>query len=134
MMRAAPTLRPADGRVMDEQQTARAVGASAIAFGALAVLAPRALARAFGLGHTNREFVYMLRFAGVANAALGVNLVSAEDEGSRRRLLIMAAAGDGLNCLLAIPAGLSRRTATLLVIGNGLVAATAALPVVRGRT
>lgn len=119
---------------MNEQQTARAVGASAIAFGALAVFAPRALARACGLSHTNREFVYMLRFAGVANAALGINLVSAGDQESRRRLLIMAAVGDGLNCLLAIPAGLSRRTAMLLVMGNGLVAATAVLPVVRGRT
>jgi hypothetical protein len=118
---------------MDEQQTARAVGASAIAFGAFALLTPRALARAFGVSNINREFVYMLRFAGVANAALGINLVSAEEQESRRRLLIMAAVGDGLNCLLAFPAGLSKRTAMLLVVGNGLVAATAALPVVRGR-
>jgi hypothetical protein len=124
----------ADGVViMDEQQIARAVGASAIAFGAFAVLTPRALARAFGIRNIDREVIYLLRFAGVADAALGINLVSAEEPESRRRLLLLAAVVDGLNCVLALPAGLSRRTVAMLLASNGIVAATAAVPILRGR-
>jgi len=118
------------GWIRDEQ-IARAVGASALVFGALAVATPRALARAFGIRSPAREFVYMLRFAGVANAGLGFNLVTAPDEASRKRLLVLGALLDGANALLAARAGMSRRTTTMLVVGNGIVAMVAVTPTVK---
>ena len=117
---------------MNDEQIARLVGGSALAFGAAAVLTPRALARLFGLRDVNRELVYMIRFAGTANAALGINLVTARDAEARRRLLLLGAVVDGANCLLTLGAGLSRRTALLASVTNGIVAAVATVPALRG--
>jgi len=118
---------------VDEEQIARGIGVSAIAFGALAVLTPRVLARTFGVRNINNEFVYMLRFAGVEDAGVGINLISAKDPESRRRLLMILVLVNGLNSVLAVPAGLSRRTTALMVASNCVVAAVAALPVLRSR-
>jgi hypothetical protein len=64
---------------------------------------------------------------------VGINLITAKDPESRRRLLMILVMVNGLNSVLAIPAGLSRRTTALIVASNGVVAAVAALPALRSR-
>ncbi len=118
---------------MDDERIAQVVAASALGFGVLATVAPRSLARLFGIGDVNRDLVYLLRFAGIESVSLGVNLWSARDPRDRRRLLAMAAIVDGLESVLVLRAGLSKRTALLIGASTGAVALTAALPLVRRR-
>ena len=118
---------------MGEQQTARLIGAAAIAFGACALLMPRRFAQLAGVPDPGREMVYLLRFVGSTNAGLGLNLISASDAESRRRGLRIAVAVDGLNAVLAVPAGLSKRATAFNVVANGAVAVGASLPLIRDR-
>jgi hypothetical protein len=116
---------------MTDERIAQVVGASAIGFGVFATATPRPLSRLFGISDATSDLVYLLRFAGIESAALGVNLLSARDPSARRRLLAMAAIVDGLDCVLSLRAGLSRRTALLIGGSTGAVALAAAFPIVR---
>lgn len=118
---------------MTDDRVGQVVGGSAVAFGALAILCPRLLARLFGVRTDTGEFVYLTRFSGAGNVGLGINLLTARSD-DRKRSLAVATAVDGLCCLFAVSAGLSGSlsppTAVMMALTTGSVAATAAMPLV----
>jgi hypothetical protein len=118
-------------------QLAQVVGGSAIGFGALGLLLPRGLGKAFGVSLDSGEFVYVMRLAGAGNLGLGINMVLAgEDE--RQRLLAISAAVDALSALFALAAGvsgsLSKRTSVLLTLTTASVAALSILSIRQHQT
>jgi hypothetical protein len=117
---------------MSDERLAVLVSASALGFGVFATTAPRTLSRLLGVRDATNEFVYLLRFAGLESAALGVNLLTAPDARTRRRLLAVAAVVDGLDAVLTLNAGVSKRTAVSVGASTAVVALTAGLA--RSRT
>jgi hypothetical protein len=111
---------------MKNDQLAQVVGGSAVGFGALGLLFPRALAKVFGVSVANGEFTYVMRLAGAGNLGLGINMVLAGEE-ERKRLLAVSAAVDGISAVFAMAAGvsgsLSKRTSILLTLTTASVAA-----------
>ena len=103
---------------------AQVIGATALGAGALALVAPGPMSRAFGVS-SNRETRLLLRMWGLGSAQAGVELVRA-DGPVRTRLLAVAAAVDGCAALLALRAGLPKRTTAMLATTFGVVAAAAA--------
>ena len=123
--------------MVNDEQIAKVVGGAAVTTGVLGLLFARTTLRLFGVRGAGGELAFMTRFASVGNVALGVNLLTAEPE-RQRKLLVLAAVTDGLDCLLAIGAGLSgglsKRTAALLALSTGSVAALAGLPLLSSST
>ncbi len=130
-MSGAPAL---DDRTapMRERETdepfAQLIGASALGFGALAVAAPRAMARVFGI-KGSAESRFLLRLWGLGSAQAGLELVIA-DGPVRTRLLMIATAVDATGCALALRAGLPKRTTALVALTLGAISAAAASGVV----
>jgi hypothetical protein len=88
-----------------------AIGASSLGFGALAVVAPLALAKVFGMGsQPTPDSYYLGRTWGSRTALLGVLSLTAGPEESRR-LAVGAAALNALDAAVALTtAGFSMRT------------------------
>jgi hypothetical protein len=78
--------------------------------------------KAFGVETDTGELIFLMRVAGAEILGLGAHLLST-GPGQVERSLTIAAAVDGLSCLLAIAAGLSgslsKRSAFMLAITTG---------------
>jgi hypothetical protein len=114
---------------VDEEQKVQAIMAAGYGFGALALVAPRALARGIGFTDTSGQATYLSRFAGLRNLALAQTLLLlGDDPGLRRRFLQVGAAMFAADAAHATVTGLARtvpRRAALTVVA--LTAPLAAL-------
>lgn len=108
-----------------DKPIAQIIGASALGFGVLAAAAPRMMAKVFGVAPTN-EAKFLLRIWGLGSAQAGLELVAADDQRVRTRLLAVAAVVDGTACYFALRGGLPIRTTALVALTFGTVSAAAA--------
>ena len=114
---------------LDRETARNAVGAASVGLGALAVLAPRTTARAFGVRGAG-ALPLLVRMVGVRNAALGLRALQATGTEERRSVQAGLALGavDALAVLAAARAGvLSKKAAAGVLV---VLAALAALGVV----
>jgi hypothetical protein len=114
-----------------DKPIAQVIGASALGFGVLAAAAPRVMANVFGVA-PNSETKFLLRVWGLGSAQAGLELVLADDQRVRTRLLAVAAVVDGVACAFALRAGLPMRTTALVALTFGTVSAAAAAGLATG--
>ena len=120
-----------------DEQARDAVGALSVAFGTLAVVAPRATAKAFGLKASPAAMYdvapLLVRMVGVRNATMGLRTLQSEGDEQVRALKAGLAVGvvDSVAVLAAWRSGaLSRRAAVGALV---LLAGIAVLGVTAGR-
>lgn len=96
--------------MLTKSTVGNAMAAGAVGFGAAGILAPRALARAYGLPSTP-PVRFMARLWGTRNAALGALYLTSRSEGARRNMVVAEVAVNAADAVLAATAsGVSART------------------------
>lgn len=119
--------------LLDKEQARNAVGATSLALGALAVLAPSSTARAFGVKGPGGALPLLVRMVGVRNAALGVRTMQSQGGEQKRSVqagLVLGVVDTAAMLLAARSGAVSKRAAAggLLVLGAfaaaGVVAAS----------
>ena len=104
---------------MDKQSLARALGAAGAAFGALSVLAPRAVAGGYGVPVTPGGLQLQRLFGSRALVISALALTARTDEETDRGLLAVAAM-NALDTLTALASagGAARRTTVTAVVSS----------------
>jgi hypothetical protein len=114
---------------MSKQSMARALGATGAAFGLLSVLAPRAVARSYGVPITPGG-LQLQRLFGSRALALSVSALTARTREEVDRGLLLLAAANVLDVLTALGAARgSGRPTTVRAVASSAVYAAAALAV-----
>lgn len=118
---------------LTDEQARDAVGALSVAFGVLAVVAPRRTAGTFGVERTGDAVPLLVRMIGIRNATMGLRTLQSRGDEQVRSLQAGLAVGtvDAVAVLAAWRSGaLSRRAAVGAIV---LLAAIATLGVAAGR-
>ncbi|MGY1694276.1 MULTISPECIES: hypothetical protein [unclassified Geodermatophilus] len=114
---------------MSKQTAARALGAAGVAFGALSVLAPRAVAAGYGVPPTPQGLQLQRLFGSRALAVSATALTARTPEEVDRNLALVAAA-NLLDVVTALAAAAgSGRTTTVRAVASSALYGAAALAV-----
>ena len=111
---------------MSNESLTKALIGIGVGFGAAAVVAPRALGRAYGIAGTG-DTDGLLRLYGTRTAALGALAATASDDETRKSVIKTVAAVSAVDTVCAALMGLrgatSGRTAAQTALTTGLVTA-----------
>jgi hypothetical protein len=114
------------GESTDVETLQKVLGGTGLAFGAAALLAPRALMSAYGMQPPAGESVYVARMWGARMAFIGTLSMAVTGEARRTSFLLGSVMG-AVDAVLALTTpGLSTRTRVQGTVTSAVIGATAA--------
>lgn len=110
---------------MPDNRLNNALTATGLGFGAAAVLAPRALGRAYGISGSG-ETDGLMRLYGSRTAALGVLAATASDDESRKAVIKAVAGLSAVDTFYSLVSGLRGATSARTAVQTALTTAAVA--------